>query len=151
MTADWLLEVHMKLAWRSELKRWRLRALDKFEPNERTHIVTPWAPVGVKKVNMDKYGPIPKTLFSYSLAPSCSWIAGAIVLCLIVSMYLPGPFTMLIYVNVSVGPGIDQYFRIHQKSLIVLARQNKLYERINSMAIIESEMISHPQHAACLV
>ena len=42
--------------------------------------------------------------------------------------------------------GIDLYFRIHQKSLIVLARQNKLYERINSMAIIESEMISHPQH-----
>ena len=36
-------------------------------------------------------------------------------------------------------------FKTVQKSLIVLARQNKLWEGINSMAIIESEMISHEQ------
>ena len=36
-------------------------------------------------------------------------------------------------------------FKTVKKSLIVLARQNKLWEGINSMAIIESEMISHEQ------
>ena len=42
--------------------------------------------------------------------------------------------------------GIRRLLGIHHKSLIVLARQNKLWKRINSMAIIESEMISHSQH-----
>ena len=36
-------------------------------------------------------------------------------------------------------------FNTVKKSLIVLARQDKLWEGINSMAIIESEMISHEQ------
>ena len=36
-------------------------------------------------------------------------------------------------------------FKTVKKSLIILARQNKLWEGINSMAIIESEMISHEQ------
>ena len=49
-------------------------------------------------------------------------------------------------VCVQVREGIRWLLGIHPKSLIVLAKQNKLWERINSMAIIESEMISHPQH-----
>ena len=36
-------------------------------------------------------------------------------------------------------------FKTVKKSLIILARQNKLWEGIYSMAIIESEMISHEQ------
>ena len=42
LTADWLLEVHMKLAWRSELERWRLRALDKLAPDGRTNFHFHW-------------------------------------------------------------------------------------------------------------
>ena len=41
--------------------------------------------------------------------------------------------------------GIGLYLENSQKSLIFLARQNKLLEVINSMAIIESEMMSHQQ------
>ena len=40
---------------------------------------------------------------------------------------------------------IGLYLENSQKSLIFLARQNKLLEVINSMAIIESEMMSHQQ------
>ena len=41
--------------------------------------------------------------------------------------------------------GIGLYLPNSQKSLIILARQNKLLEMIKSMTIIESEMISHQQ------
>ena len=41
--------------------------------------------------------------------------------------------------------GIGLYLPNSQKSLIILARQNKLLEVIKSMTIIESEMISHQQ------
>ena len=48
-----------------------------------------------------------------------------------------------IYNNNKLGIGL--YLENSQKSLIFLARQNKLLEVINSMAIIESEMMSHQQ------
>ena len=41
--------------------------------------------------------------------------------------------------------GIGLYLENSQKSLIFLARQNKLLEVINSMTIIESEMMIHQQ------
>ena len=41
--------------------------------------------------------------------------------------------------------GIGLYLPNSQKSLIILARQNKLLEVIKFMTIIESEMISHLQ------
>ena len=55
LTADWLLTDCWLIAWRFELKRWRLTALDKFEPNERTNIVTPRAPVGAKKKQLKEF------------------------------------------------------------------------------------------------
>ena len=39
---------HHLIAWRFELERWRMRALDKLGPNKRT-ISIYWAPVGAKK------------------------------------------------------------------------------------------------------
>ena len=55
LSADWQIEVCMTLPSRSELERWKLRALDKLEPDERTdgdcdslssclkpHLFIPW-------------------------------------------------------------------------------------------------------------
>ena len=63
----------MTLAWRSELERRRLRALDKFEPNEqmngrtdeRTEIVTPWAPVGAKNATKNNYNLTKEKTFDF--------------------------------------------------------------------------------------
>jgi hypothetical protein len=43
LLTDWRL-----IAWRFELERWRLTALNKFGPKERTKISTSWAPVRAK-------------------------------------------------------------------------------------------------------
>ena len=50
LTADWLLTDCWLIAWRFELKRWRLRALDNLSPDRRTHKVTSWAPCRSQKL-----------------------------------------------------------------------------------------------------
>ena len=51
----WLLSecYHSALIALWHISRWRLTALDKLEPDERTNIVTAWAPVGAKNPHKD--------------------------------------------------------------------------------------------------
>ena len=46
----WLLTYSWLIALRFEPEWWILTALDKFEPYRRTHIVTPWVPIGAKNL-----------------------------------------------------------------------------------------------------